>query len=88
MTFDHSNRLNQLQKVTLGDSEHLDHIVHLDLRDTGLRELDVRTLSRLEVLRCDRNNLSVLRVGGPTLKGLHVAHNGNGHCDSSEQMML
>ncbi|KAI4829505.1 hypothetical protein KUCAC02_023545 [Chaenocephalus aceratus] len=35
-------RLNRLQKVTVGDSEQLVHILQLDLRDTGLQELDVR----------------------------------------------
>ncbi|XP_041790927.1 PH domain leucine-rich repeat-containing protein phosphatase 1-like [Chelmon rostratus] len=68
-------RLNQLQKVTVGDSEQLVHIVQLDLRDTGLQELDVRPLCRLELLRCDRNTLSLLRVDGHALKSLHAAHN-------------
>ncbi|XP_034438093.1 LOW QUALITY PROTEIN: PH domain leucine-rich repeat-containing protein phosphatase 1-like [Hippoglossus hippoglossus] len=68
-------RLNQLQKVTVGDSEHLVHIVQLDLRDTGLQELDVSALCRLELLRCDRNTLSLLRVSGHALKSLHAAHN-------------
>ncbi|XP_041647023.1 PH domain leucine-rich repeat protein phosphatase 1-like [Cheilinus undulatus] len=68
-------RLNRLQTLTAGDSEQLVHIVHLDLRDTGLQELDVRSLSRLELLRCDRNNISLLRVGGHALKSLHAAHN-------------
>lgn len=69
-------RLNRLQKVTAGDSEQLVHIVQLDLRDTGLQELDVRLLCRLELLRCDRNTLSLLRVCGHALKSLHAAHNG------------
>lgn len=33
------------------------------------------SLCRLELLRCDRNQLSLLRVGGHTLKSLHAAHN-------------
>lgn len=70
------SRLNQLQKVTMGDSEQLLHIIQLDLRDTNLLELDVRPLCRLEVLRCDRNALSLLRVSGYTLKSLHAADNG------------
>uniref|UniRef100_A0A4W6F7C4 PH domain and leucine rich repeat protein phosphatase 1 n=1 Tax=Lates calcarifer TaxID=8187 RepID=A0A4W6F7C4_LATCA len=68
-------RLNQLQKVIVGDSEQLVHIAHLDLRDTGLQELDVRSLCRLELLRCDRNTLSLLRVSGHAIKSLHAAHN-------------
>lgn len=72
----HWFRLNQLQKMTVGDSEQLVHIVQLDLRDTGLQELDVRPLCKLELLRCDRNVLSLLRVGGHALKSLHAAHNG------------
>ncbi|KAM3619775.1 uncharacterized protein V6R79_013409 [Siganus canaliculatus] len=68
-------RLNRLQELTMGDSEQLLHIVQLDLRDTGLQELDLRPLCRLELLRCDRNALSLLRVGGHALKSLHAAHN-------------
>lgn len=68
-------RLNQLQKVTMADVEQLAHIVHLDLRDTGLQELDVSSLCKLELLRCDRNTLSLLRVCGRALKSLHTAHN-------------
>uniref|UniRef100_A0A8D0CYW9 PH domain leucine-rich repeat-containing protein phosphatase 1-like n=1 Tax=Sander lucioperca TaxID=283035 RepID=A0A8D0CYW9_SANLU len=68
-------RLNRLQTVTVGDAEQLVHIVQLDLRDTGLQELDVRPLCRLELLRCDRNALSTLRVSGHALKSLHAAHN-------------
>lgn len=70
-------RLNQLEKVTVGDPEQLSHIVQLDVRDSGLTELDVSPLSRLEVLRCDRNSISHLRVSGCAIKGLHAAHNGN-----------
>lgn len=62
--------------MVLGDSEQLAHIVQLDLRDTGLQELDVRTLSKLELLHCDRNSLWTLRVCGHALKSLHAAHNG------------
>lgn len=60
----------------MGDPEQLVHIVQLDVRDTGLKELDTRPLCRLELLRCDRNSLSHLRVSGYALKGLHAAHNG------------
>lgn len=59
----------------MGEPEQLSHIVQLDVRDSGLTELDVSPLSRLEVLRCDRNSISRLRVGGATIKGLHAAHN-------------
>ncbi|CAL1592670.1 unnamed protein product [Knipowitschia caucasica] len=68
-------RLNRLHTIAAGDAEQLVHIVQLDLRDTGLRDLDVRCLSKLEVLRCDRNSLSVLRVNGQAIKSLHAAHN-------------
>uniref|UniRef100_A0A3B4HCA6 Leucine-rich repeat protein SHOC-2 n=1 Tax=Pundamilia nyererei TaxID=303518 RepID=A0A3B4HCA6_9CICH len=68
-------RLNQLQKATVADVEQLAHIVHLDLRDTGLDELDVSSLCKLELLRCDRNTLALLRVCGHALKSLHAAHN-------------
>uniref|UniRef100_A0A671WEX0 PH domain leucine-rich repeat-containing protein phosphatase 1-like n=1 Tax=Sparus aurata TaxID=8175 RepID=A0A671WEX0_SPAAU len=68
-------RLNQLQKVTVGQSNQLVHIIQLDLRDAGLQELDIMPLCRLELLRCDRNTLSILRVSGHALKSLHAAHN-------------
>ncbi|KAM9365328.1 LOW QUALITY PROTEIN: PH domain leucine-rich repeat protein phosphatase 1-like [Pholidichthys leucotaenia] len=68
-------RLNQLQRVTLADGEQLVHILHLDLRDMGLQELDIQSLCKLELLRCDRNTLALLRVSGHALKSLHAAHN-------------
>ncbi|KAM3875805.1 PH domain leucine-rich repeat-containing protein phosphatase 1-like [Diretmus argenteus] len=68
-------RLNWLQRVTVGEAGQLVHIVQLDVRDAGLEELDVRPLSKLELLRCDRNSLSLLRVSGHMLKGLHAADN-------------
>uniref|UniRef100_H3CL55 adenylate cyclase n=1 Tax=Tetraodon nigroviridis TaxID=99883 RepID=H3CL55_TETNG len=68
-------RLNRIQTVTGGDPEQLLHLVHLDVRDAGLQELDVRPLCRLELLRCDRNSLTLLRVSGHALKSLHASHN-------------
>lgn len=61
----------------MADAEQLVHIVQLDLRDAGLQELDVTSLCKLELLRCDRNSLSLLRVSGHALKSLHAAHNGD-----------
>ncbi|KAM6962656.1 PH domain leucine-rich repeat-containing protein phosphatase 1-like [Aplochiton taeniatus] len=68
-------RLNRLQSVVVGEARLLSHVAQLDVRDAGLKELDVRALSRLELLRCDRNVLTRLRVSGQALKGLHAAHN-------------
>ncbi|XP_038147566.1 PH domain leucine-rich repeat-containing protein phosphatase 1-like [Cyprinodon tularosa] len=68
-------RLNRLHKVAVADSELLLHIIQLDVRDAGLQELDVICLGKLELLRCDRNSLSFLRVSGHTLKSLHASHN-------------
>uniref|UniRef100_A0A673YE94 Leucine-rich repeat protein SHOC-2 n=1 Tax=Salmo trutta TaxID=8032 RepID=A0A673YE94_SALTR len=68
-------RLNRLQRVVVGEAGLLCHVAQLDVRDAGLEELDVRTLSRLELLRCDRNTLTLLRVSGLALKGLHTAQN-------------
>ncbi|KAM9832079.1 PH domain leucine-rich repeat-containing protein phosphatase 1-like [Neosynchiropus ocellatus] len=68
-------RLNRLRAVTLGDPDQLVHVAQLDLRDAGLRQLDLRALTRLELLRCDRNSLSVLRVASRALTSLHAAHN-------------
>ncbi|XP_077450689.1 PH domain leucine-rich repeat protein phosphatase 1-like isoform X2 [Stigmatopora argus] len=67
--------LNRLQSVTVGDMKQLVHIVQLDLRDAGLQELDVRPLCKLEILHCDRNRLSRIRISGHTLKTLHAARN-------------
>ncbi|XP_028300354.1 PH domain leucine-rich repeat-containing protein phosphatase 1-like [Gouania willdenowi] len=69
-------RLNRLQKVTSLDTGELLHVVHLDVRDAGLQQLDVSSLCRLELIRCDRNALSLLRVNGHALKALHATHNG------------
>lgn len=79
-------RLNRLEKVTVGEPEQLGHIAQLDVRDSGLTELDVTTLSRLEVLRCDRNSISHLRVSGGAIKSLHAAHNG-GYQPTSDRLM-
>ncbi|XP_062311620.1 PH domain leucine-rich repeat protein phosphatase 1-like isoform X2 [Osmerus eperlanus] len=68
-------RLNPLQGVVAGEAGLLSHVAQLDVRDAGLRALDVRALSRLELLRCDRNALARLRVAGHALKSLHAAHN-------------
>ncbi|XP_046873020.1 LOW QUALITY PROTEIN: PH domain leucine-rich repeat-containing protein phosphatase 1-like [Hypomesus transpacificus] len=68
-------RLNGLRSVVAGEAALLSHVAQLDLRDAGLRELDVRSLTGLEVLRCDRNALGRLRVAGRALKSLHAAHN-------------
>lgn len=61
----------------MGELGQLLNIVQLDVRDAGLQELDVRALCRLELLRCDRNSLSLLRASGHVLKSLHAAHNGS-----------
>ncbi|KAM9761349.1 PH domain leucine-rich repeat-containing protein phosphatase 1-like [Menidia menidia] len=74
-------RLNRLQTATVADAEQLCHVVQLDLRDTGLQELDVRSLCKLELLRCDRNSLSLLRVSGHALKALHATRNELRHLD-------
>lgn len=63
--------------MTGGDPEQLLHLVQLDVRDAGLQQLDVRPLWRLELLRCDRNSLGLLRASGHALKSLHASHNGS-----------
>ncbi|KAK0136080.1 PH domain leucine-rich repeat-containing protein phosphatase 1 [Merluccius polli] len=68
-------RLNRLQCVVVGEAGALSHVTQLDVRDAGLEELDLRPLSSLELLRCDRNSLARLRVSGHALKALHAAHN-------------
>ena len=68
--------MNRLQSVVVGEAGVLAHVTQLDVRDAGLEELDLRPLSSLELLRCDRNSLARLRVSGHALKALHAANNG------------
>ncbi|KAL2097267.1 hypothetical protein ACEWY4_006474 [Coilia grayii] len=68
-------RLNKISRLVPDEPDFLRHVSQLDVRDNGLTELDASLFPRLEVLHCERNRLSSLRVKGCLLKGLYAAHN-------------
>ncbi|XP_069767082.1 PH domain leucine-rich repeat-containing protein phosphatase 1 isoform X2 [Narcine bancroftii] len=67
-------RLNRIAKLEEADAD-LQHVTHLDLRDNKLSLLDCTVFHNIEVLRCERNQLTSLKVGGYFLKTLHAASN-------------
>lgn len=58
----------------------LRHVTQLDLRDNQLTELDASIFPRLEVLHCERNHITCLKVKGSLLKGIYASN--NGECSS------
>ncbi|XP_073777896.1 PH domain leucine-rich repeat-containing protein phosphatase 1 isoform X1 [Danio rerio] len=68
-------RLNQISSVLRDEPEFLRGVTQLDLRDNCLQELDASVFPRLEVLHCQRNRISQLRVCGAALKALHASNN-------------
>lgn len=54
----------------------LRHVTQLDVRDNGLTELDASVFPRLEVLHCERNCITSLKVKGCLLKGIYASNNG------------
>lgn len=68
-------RLNKISRLLPDEPDFLRHVSQLDVRDNGLTELDAALFPRLEVLHCERNRLSSLRLKGCMLKGLYAAHN-------------
>lgn len=54
----------------------LRHVTQLDVRDNRLTELDASVFPRLEVLHCERNHISSLKVKGCLLKGIYASNNG------------
>lgn len=57
----------------------LRHVTQLDVRDNRLMELDASVFPRLEILHCERNNITCLKVRGSVLKGIYASNNGG--CD-------
>uniref|UniRef100_A0A8C1BHI8 protein-serine/threonine phosphatase n=1 Tax=Cyprinus carpio carpio TaxID=630221 RepID=A0A8C1BHI8_CYPCA len=69
-------RLNQISAVLPDEPEFLHHVTQLDVRDNRLSELDASVFPRLEVLHCQRNRLTRLRLRGCALKALYASSNG------------
>lgn len=67
-------RLNAVRSL-VADVDFLLNITQLDLRDNSMTELDVTTLSNLEVLHCERNHLTSLKMSGYYLKALYASSN-------------
>nr|XP_015209710.1 PREDICTED: PH domain leucine-rich repeat-containing protein phosphatase 1 [Lepisosteus oculatus] len=68
-------RLNKICRVIPEEPEFLRHITHLDLRDNQLQEVDATVFTKLEVVHCERNQLTTLKVNGCLLKGLYASTN-------------
>ncbi|XP_028659692.2 LOW QUALITY PROTEIN: PH domain leucine-rich repeat-containing protein phosphatase 1 [Erpetoichthys calabaricus] len=68
-------RLNRIKELILNGSNCLQNVTYLDLRDNQLMELDSTAFGKLEVLHCERNQLTALKVNGFLIKGLHASCN-------------
>ncbi|KAK2901484.1 hypothetical protein QQF64_014301 [Cirrhinus molitorella] len=68
-------RLNQICSVVPDEPEFLRHVTQLDVRDNRLSELDASVFPRLEVLHCQRNRITRLRLRGCALKALYASNN-------------
>ncbi|XP_041039961.1 PH domain leucine-rich repeat-containing protein phosphatase 1-like, partial [Carcharodon carcharias] len=68
-------RLNHITKLDVADVDFLQHITHLDLRDNKLTALDATVFENVEVIHCERNHLTSLKVSGYFLKNLYAASN-------------
>ncbi|XP_041795400.1 PH domain leucine-rich repeat-containing protein phosphatase 2 [Chelmon rostratus] len=68
-------RLNGLQRVKSENREAVSQVTQLDLRDNCLDSLDLSSVSNLETLHCQRNQLGTLTLSGFTLRMLHASSN-------------
>uniref|UniRef100_A0A8C5PEW6 protein-serine/threonine phosphatase n=1 Tax=Leptobrachium leishanense TaxID=445787 RepID=A0A8C5PEW6_9ANUR len=68
-------RLNMIRSFFVDEADFLLHITQLDLRNNHISELDVTALSNLEVLHCERNRLTSLKISGYFLKALYASSN-------------
>lgn len=50
-------------------------MTQMDFRDNCLDKLDLSSVSNLETLHCQRNQLGALALSGFTLRTLHVSSN-------------
>ncbi|XP_018123219.1 PH domain leucine-rich repeat protein phosphatase 1 isoform X2 [Xenopus laevis] len=74
-------RLNEIRGLIIDEPDFLPHITQLDLRDNKMTDLDVTTLSNLEILHCERNRLRSLKISGFFLKALYASSNELVHLD-------
>ncbi|XP_073534762.1 PH domain leucine-rich repeat-containing protein phosphatase 1 [Phyllobates terribilis] len=72
-------RLNEIQSLLVDEVDFLLHVTQLDLRDNKMTDLDVTSLSNLEVLHCERNHLTSLKISGYYLKALYTSSNALTH---------
>ncbi|XP_054888886.1 PH domain leucine-rich repeat-containing protein phosphatase 1 [Poeciliopsis prolifica] len=68
-------RLNKISVMVPDEPDLLRHVTQLDLRDNQLTELDASIFPRLEVLHCERNHITCLKVKGSLLKGIYASNN-------------
>ncbi|KAK7913103.1 hypothetical protein WMY93_013314 [Mugilogobius chulae] len=68
-------RLNGLQCVKSDNLETASHVTQLDLRDNCLTSLDLSSVSNLEILHCQKNQLGMLTLSGFTLRMLNASSN-------------
>lgn len=68
-------RLNGLRKVRSENLEAVSQVTQLDLRDNHLESLDLSSVSNLEILHCQRNQLGMLTLSGFTLRMLNASSN-------------
>ncbi|XP_072366209.1 PH domain leucine-rich repeat-containing protein phosphatase 1 [Scyliorhinus torazame] len=68
-------RLNRITNLDVADVDFLQHVTHLDLRDNKLIALDATVFENIEVIHCERNHLTSLKVSGYFLKNLYAASN-------------
>lgn len=55
--------------------EVVSQVTHMDLRDNCLDSLDLSSVSNLETLHCQRNQLGALTLSGFTLRTLNASSN-------------
>uniref|UniRef100_A0A4W3J252 protein-serine/threonine phosphatase n=1 Tax=Callorhinchus milii TaxID=7868 RepID=A0A4W3J252_CALMI len=68
-------RMPHIKQLDTADMDILPYVTHLDLRDNKLTDLDASVFGNIEVLHCERNQLSSLKVSGYLLKNLFAATN-------------
>ncbi|XP_037538117.1 PH domain leucine-rich repeat protein phosphatase 1 [Nematolebias whitei] len=74
-------RLNKISVMVPDEPELLRHVTQLDVRDNRLMELDASVFPRLEILHCERNRITSLKVKGCLLKGIYASNNEVGQLD-------
>ncbi|XP_072219129.1 PH domain leucine-rich repeat-containing protein phosphatase 1 [Leuresthes tenuis] len=68
-------RLNKISVMVPDEPDLLRHVTQLDVRDNRLTDLDATVFPRLEVLHCERNHITSLKVKGCLLKGIYACNN-------------